>query len=455
MTTFIPDLIGSKRVCILGFGSEGQSTFKLLKSLLPASQLMIADRRTEVQQQSLLKDFQGIVVAGEDYLEKAADCDLIIKSPGIPLRDLSMIPSEKITSQTELFLQRYRQQVIGITGTKGKSTTTTLIYHILRQQIQDVILVGNIGIPPFDILQQITPSSIIVYELSSHQLENIKVSPHIALLLNLYEEHLDHYNGRDDYFRAKLQIAMHQNEGDFFLFNAEDPESLRMMQPLLLKGQKVMIHHEKGNAPCCYSTDKTLVYCGNSETASVFDKKINTALPGNHNILNLMFAISACKIAGITDQHIAEGITTFQALAHRLQYAGCFQQIDFYNDSIATIPEATIAAVKAIPRVDTLLLGGFDRGLAYEKLIEFLLQSEVRNFIFLGEAGRRMKALMTSRAPERAGYYEASSLEDAMVHAKKMTAPGKACLLSPAAASYDMFKNFEERGLLFMKLAAE
>lgn len=455
MNTDLVPLIGSKRVCILGFGIEGQSSFRRLSACLPASQLVVADRNPELAQHPLLAGFTGMISGGAAYLEACRNCDLILKSPGIPMRDLADIPAERISSQTELFLQLFRKQIIGITGTKGKSTTSTLIHHIIRQQTPDVLLTGNIGTPPFDLMDQITPSSFIVNELSSHQLENIRVSPHIALLLNLYEEHLDHYNGRDEYFSAKMNIARFQETTDTFLFNAGDPETVRMMENCTHQGQALPILSEKGNPPCCYADKEDFVFCDTTSAVSNFNRPLNTSLRGAHNALNLLFAIGACKVAGISDANISEGIRTFQALAHRLQFAGRFHNIDFYNDSIATIPEATIAAVKAIGNVDTLILGGYDRGLTYDKLVEFLLSSSVSNFIFLGEAGKRMLRLMKAAAPEHSGCYAASSLEDAVVWAKKKTAPGKACLLSPAAASYDMFKNFEERGALFMKLAAQ
>jgi len=447
-------IIGKEKVCILGFGAEGQSSFRLLQKIIPGSQIIIADKNPATISHPLLKDSEILVQTGEQYLQEIEKCALILKTPGIPFGELAHIPRKIISSQTEFFIRSYGRQIIGITGTKGKSTTASLIYHIIRQQTEDVILVGNMGIPPFDHIEEIGPDTLIVDELSSHQLEHIEVSPHTSLLLNLYEEHLDHYEGKEDYFRAKINIARYQQKEDTFIYNAEDAETARLMHQTPLAGTMIPVCSAVHEGLCCFPQHDTLIFQTDAGNQTRFSAHSGCALKGLHNRMNILFAIAACKTNGITDAAIEQGISSFKPLAHRMQYVGKFDGIDFYNDSIATIPEATIAAVKAIPNIATLILGGYDRGIDYHGLATFLAGTSISNLIFLGAAGKRMMEIIGQLQVKNIVLLEAASMEEAVRLAKKQTPPGKVCLLSPAAASYDTFKNFEERGAVFMQLAA-
>ncbi|MDR1951191.1 MAG: hypothetical protein LBP96_03060, partial [Bacteroidales bacterium] len=216
-------------ILILGFGREGKSTYKHLRKSNPTGLLTIADQNPDIANDDIFRECTDVACnapmfkLGNDYLQNLDEYDVIIKSPGISLKDFpDLMTDERITSQTDLFLQEFHKQIIGITGTKGKSTTASLIYHILKKQSDNVILVGNIGVPPFDLYEKIDENTKIVYELSSHQLQHIQVSPHIAVLLNIYQEHLDHYNTYEEYQQSKWNITRCQNEDDFFVFNADD-----------------------------------------------------------------------------------------------------------------------------------------------------------------------------------------------------------------------------------------
>jgi UDP-N-acetylmuramoylalanine--D-glutamate ligase len=335
-----------------------------------------------------------------------------------------------ITSQTDLFLRRYASQVIGVTGTKGKSTTASLVSHILDNAGRDAVLLGNIGTPAFHFLERIGEGTRIVFELSSHQLEHIVRSPHVAILLNLYQEHLDAYRSFEDYQLAKMNIAEFQQKGDFFIYNADDPLAAGHIgkHPWLQELVPVTL-----SAPGSYHFH-------------------NRYLKGDHNLRNTLAAVAACRIEGLDDTEIAEGIDSFKGLAHRMEFVGRFHGIDFYNDSIATIPEACIAAVRAIPGVDTLLLGGFDRGVDYGPLADFLLTSGVRSFIVTGMAGARIAEAMEKQGLRGKRLIRIHRFDEFLPHAVKYTAPGHVCLLSPAAASYDEFRSFEERGMRFAEL---
>ena len=214
-----------KKILILGFGREGKSTYQFIKRHLPEQEVFISDGNSNIAEKNpeLLADSKIYIVPEEEYLKNLEQYDVIMKSPGISFKDIDTEPFiNKIKSQVELFLEFVDVYTIGVTGTKGKSTTSSLIYHILSKQCEDVHLLGNIGVPIFDEIDLLTKNSIVVMELSSHQLEYTKVSPNIAIVLNLFEEHLDHYKSYEHYINAKLNIARYQNEKDYFLYSIDN-----------------------------------------------------------------------------------------------------------------------------------------------------------------------------------------------------------------------------------------
>jgi UDP-N-acetylmuramoylalanine--D-glutamate ligase len=432
MDRVIRETMEGRNVLLLGFGREGQSTYRLIRKILPLQQITIADANESVRDHEILKtDGNLSFLLGKDYLQSLDRFDVVVKSPGITLKDISYpLAMTIITSQTDLFLRRYSGQVIGVTGTKGKSTAASLVYHILDNAGKETVLLGNIGTPAFHFIERLKPETRIVFELSSHQLEHIICSPHIAILLNLYQEHLDAYRSFGDYQLAKMNIAKYQQKGDSFIYNADDPlilghiENIRGAQelvPVRLSGRDGFHFH-------------------------------NRYLRGDHNVRNVLAAMSACRLAGLDDTEISEGIDSFKGLAHRMEYVGRFHGIDFYDDSIATIPEACMAAVRAIPAVDTLLLGGFDRGVDYEGFARFLVTSEVQTFIVTGMAGARIAEAMEKAGLQGKRLIRIHRFDEFLRHAIKYTTSGHVCLLSPAAASYDEFRSFEERGMRFAEL---
>ena len=425
-------LLSDRRILIAGYGREGRSSHNLLSKLLPDCHPDIANNDQEIAQ--LLQQ------ASQPY-------DLIIKSPGIPtMKFEGLCDLATITSQTDLFLQVYHDLVIGITGTKGKSTTTTLIHHVLEQSYgstRDVILAGNMGIPLFDILDQITPDSLIVAELSCHQLENIHRAPHIGVILNLFQEHLDHYHNYHDYQMAKMRMMLQQQAGDHCFYCTDTDDLVRMVKPF-------------------QSTVATTLhpYALQDAIQAGIDN-LPTSLKGDHNLSNILVAKQVCALVGVTNDQFAEALASFHGLPHRLELVGTYCGITFYNDSISTIPQATIAAIKALHNVDTLILGGYDRGIDYSTLEHFLISPSpigqlIRNIAYVGAAGRRMHGDLTLLRHHPLDRLNTILIEDdyskIIDWCFQVTTPGKICLLSPAAASYDNFKNFEERGSTFCKL---
>jgi UDP-N-acetylmuramoyl-L-alanine---L-glutamate ligase len=454
MIDFLKEKLANKKIVLLGFGREGQSSFNLIRKVLPQLPLYIADNDESIRTNPLLVgDPQVIFRLGTEYLKGLDAFDLIIKSPGISMKDIDYaIGREKITSQTDLFLQVYSSQVIGITGTKGKSTTSTLLHDILKRAGKDSILLGNIGRPAFNSIEDIHPDTLIVYEMSSHQLEYIVKAPRISILLNLFQEHLDAYHSFRDYQIAKMNIMRFQNEDDYFIYNADDVIISGLISEMQIKRNYQPFSFENEVADGSFIKDGMIMYSDDCLSQPVLDLNKKRKLKGDHNVRNIMAVINASKILGIENEIIQEGIAGFTGLEHRMEYAGQFRDILFYNDSIATIPEATIEAIKALEKVDTLILGGFDRGIDYMALAEFLSASMVRNFIFTGEAGKRILDLLEPVKKNDQKLFLIKRFDDFPDLALNNTLPGSICLLSPAAASYDEFQNFEMRGKRFKEL---
>lgn len=425
------NLIG-KKILILGFGREGRSSLQFIRRHLPEAQVYVADANLKLEEELRRLLPEGHWVLGPDYLQAVPRFDVVLQSPGICLKDhLPLFENVELTSQTGLFLEAYRDRCIAVTGTKGKSTTSSLISHLLEETGHEVLFGGNIGLPLFELIPQITPRTRIVLELSCHQLEFVKVSPHIAVLLNLFEEHLDHYKDYEAYQRAKYNIALYQRPDDLFVTSAADGRIARLREVSPTASRKLLFRAEE--------LPEAL-------------KAEDFPLKGEHNRLNAYAALLAVQAADpqVKTEEWLRAMQSFRSLPHRLEYVGCVRDIRFYNDSISTIPQAAIAAVEAVGDVDTLILGGMDRGIDYTPLRELFRHSEVRNFLFTGAAGRRMMELAGEAEGKHLAFYE--KYEDIVDAAFRLTREGHVCLLSPAAPSYDAFRNFEERGDVFKKL---
>jgi UDP-N-acetylmuramoylalanine--D-glutamate ligase len=303
-------------------------------------------------------------------------------------------------------------------------------------------------------VDDISPSTCLVYELSSHQLEYTRHSPRIAVLLNLYQEHLDAYNSFEEYQLAKMNIAKFQGEDDCFIFNKDDSRINLQVSKLKLLGHAFPFSFQDSLDEGCYIQNDKMMLASGGKSRMIFDLKRKIKLKGDHNLMNIMAATGVCSKLEIDSEIIAEGIASFRGLEHRLEFVGEFNGIKFYNDSIATIPEACMEAVKALGNIDTIILGGFDRGIEYSGLAKFLSTSDVRNLIFTGEAGRRMLHEIRNIKNANQTLFLVSRFDEFYDIAMEVTRKGSVCLLSPAAASYDEFQNFEIRGKRFKELVS-
>ena len=425
----------AEKILILGFGREGRSTYDYLRAIYPDKTLYIMDQK-EIDGSNLE---HVVIVPVSEYMMYLDQYDVVINSPGIVLGEHRK-EIQVLETQVNLFLKYFSRQVIGITGTKGKSTTSSLIYHVLKSYDDNTFLVGNIGIPCFRILDQINESSKIVVELSCHQLEYAKYSPHIGILLNFYEEHLDHYGTYENYKNAKRHIYMYQNEKDYLFINEEiDFDTKARVETFAFNNRNAMYSIEGRNIVC---KDEVITIGEN-----------DTKLLGNHNVYNIAISKRVCAIMGISDEMFMAVLPSFQPLAHRQEFVGVYHGIHFYDDSISTANETAISALKSIPNVQTLLLGGMDRGIDYQPLIDYLSNNYSGNVICMYASGKRMYISMQEKSMNN--IYYCSDLKQSVELAKAITMPGKSCVLSPASASYGYFRDFEERGDYFKMYCKE
>ncbi|MCF8218854.1 MAG: UDP-N-acetylmuramoyl-L-alanine--D-glutamate ligase [Bacteroidales bacterium] len=455
----IKDNLKDKHVCVLGYGREGQSTLRWIWKYYfnDIKSLTIADQNPTSLYGEELEKCNCDLKYGYDYLSGIDNYDIIIKSPGINLsKTEEYIPEEKITSQSDIFLQEFGDQCVGVTGTKGKSTTSTLIYSMLLAAGKKALLLGNIGEPPLDFWEKIEDETTIVFELSSHQLEHIEKGPGIALLLNLFQEHLDHYVDFRHYQLAKFNIALKQNDFATLITHYDDKRIQRLIDETEIHRELLYFSLQKHNHDGMYLQGDNIIYSRKEKEVIFADYKKLEFLKGKHNLLNVMAAALAALQLGCETEVLQEAVYEFKGLQHRMEYVGTKQGISYYNDAIATIPEATIAAVEALGNVGTLILGGFDRGIDYSDLAEFLRYAELNNIVFMGPAGERVLELMQNSSNEISPkLFQADNLNIAVDYARKNTATGKICLLSPAASSYDKFRNFAEKGDAFRRLVSE
>lgn len=441
----------NKRILILGFGREGTSTYKFIRKYLPELKIYIADRK----QIKLPKDKYLTAYFGENYLDNLTKFDLIIKTPGIS----SQLPQIKdciengieVTSQTQLFLNFFKEKTIGITGTKGKSTTTSLIYHILNKAGIKAQIVGNIGKPVLDYVNGNSADDIFVFEMSSHQLSDIKESPHIAVFLNIYPEHLDYYSDFEKYLLAKTNIFKHQTNSDVFIFNSDQDEIISVSKLSPAKKFSFSMINKVING--CFLNDDKIVIVEDNVQNYLFNLD-EIKLQGKHNLYNIMAAIISTKVLGVNFSDIADGIVSFNPLEDRLEIVEKINGITFVNDSLATIPQATIAAVESYKdREITLILGGFDRGVSFEEFGKDISgKKSVLNIITIGQTGPKIeKALKKNMYKGNLIGLGNASMDEIVKKAYEVSPKGGIVLLSPASTSFDMFNDYKDRGDQFKK----
>lgn len=402
LKNLISDLEQYASIGIFGFGMEGKSFYSFAQKYLPNTELIIIDKNHPS--------------CDENYLNKLDEVELIVKSPGISLYNLGIdYKSYKFSSTTELLLKHFKNQIIGVTGTKGKSTLVTLIDSFLKNAGKKSVLCGNIGTPAFDILENIDDETTIIMELSSHQLLHGNYSPHIAILTNLFEEHLDYYKDVNEYYGAKFNIFEHQSKEDIFIYN---------LPQKLVRGYNVYDNELRYNVE--FSLQNGFIH---KSTLQILEK------------LKEILALDAAVYL--------RTIQEFKTLPHRLEFVKNIKGISYINDSISTIPQATIEAVKILKNVDTLILGGNDRGVDYDVLIDFLQKSDVENIILFSDTGKKIYDALHVKEKQKSIFLQ-NNLQESVKKAYNISR--SIVLFSPAASSFNEYKNFAERGDEFKSL---
>ncbi|MBQ6020140.1 MAG: UDP-N-acetylmuramoyl-L-alanine--D-glutamate ligase [Clostridia bacterium] len=421
------DFFRGKKVLILGFGREGRSTYALIRKYLPDQPLGVADKNAVA-----LDDPNATLFCGEDYLEAMRGYDIVMKSPGIPFVNVEIPAGCFVTDQTDLYLKYSNSTVVGVTGTKGKTTTSTLTYRFLKSAGLNAGLKGNVGVPVFDTIET-ADDEITVMELSCHQLEFMTSSPHVAIVTNIYEEHLDHYNdGFRGYVAAKMNIVKYQTGNDFFIFNPRSTTA-EYVDPAALPARAI----------CADPADLAPAIRAAAEK--------NPHLPGAHNLQNILVAAQAARRFGVTDEAIVRAVEEFEGISDRMELFGEYGGVKYYNDSIATIPYSVLIGVDSLGNVGTLIIGGLDRGLDYTDFAEELAKRNIDNIVCLPETGHAIAKLLEADGC-RARIVIAADMEEAVRAAVELTPPGRACVLSPAAASYNYYKDFSEKGRHYKEL---
>lgn len=416
---------------ILGFGREGRSTYRILRAVWPERALWVGDEHepdlAEFADPHL--HFHPSVTSGLEEFQT------IWKTPSFPLTAPALVKAldhgSHVTSQLNEFLAVYGPRTIGVTGTKGKSTTSTLIHHLLQANGVPVILGGNIGIPVFDLTPQLEHAQYAVVEMSSYQLASVTHSPHVAVWLNLFPEHLNYHGTLGEYATAKANITAFQSERDFLIVPHRDPVISSLTE--FSRAQK------KSFDPAVPSWQ-----------ALDLSQSAVAALPVVAREKLLLPATLAARcvqpnllITPATFEH-------FQALPHRLELVDTKYGIQFYDDTLATIPQATAMALEAMQHADVLILGGQDRGIAFDPIVDALRQHPVPHIFLMGESGQKMRTLLEA-ANIPSALHTVPTIDAAVALAFELLTAGGQVLLSPASPSYDQFANYEAKAAAYRR----
>ena len=438
------------KIAILGFGLEGKDALDYF--LAKGANVSIFDKKEEKELELGNIDTKVELFIGPKYdLKLLKNFDVVVRSPGVyrylpGIKEAEEAGAE-ITSAVKIFFQECRGRIIGVTGTKGKGTTASLIYQILKEGKKDVYLAGNIGIPYLSLLAKTKKTSIVVLEVSSFQLIDMEVSPQVAVVLNITSDHLDWHKNLKEYVESKRNIVKFQKKSDDAVINAdyEIPKSFA-------KSTKANVVFFSRLVPTngAFAASGEIFLGGES-----LGKTHWLSLRGEHNLENVTAAISAANVFRVDIETIKKAVFSFKGLEHRLELVNSVGGVAFYNDSFATGPQPTIAAVNSFTEPLTVILGGYDKKLDYEQLGEVI--SKKKNMVLvvlIGQVAEKIKkALTTANFKGKILELGKASMEKIVYEAFSNTPKGGVVLLSPAAASFDMFPNYKERGKKFKEAA--
>lgn len=451
-----------EHIVILGFARQGQALARFFSLL--GKRVTVSDMRS---QESLTSSIDDLALKNVNYvlgghpLTLLDDCDLLCLSGGVPLDIPVVVEAQKraipLSNDAQEFLVRCPAQVIGITGSAGKTTTTTLVNELLKEAGYTTWIGGNIGTPLLTSLPDIQQEHRVVMELSSFQLELMSCSPHIAAVLNITPNHLDRHKTMEAYISAKKHIVAYQNSEDYVVLSQDEPNSMSLVS--IAKAQVFTFSGKSVVSSGSYLDGDTLIFRRDNESNKVC-KLSDIQLRGQHNILNVLAAISIAHLAGAPLAGMEPVIKRFTGVAHRLEEVRIIKDVLWINDSIATAPERVLAALRAFNQPVVLLAGGRDKDLPWCELAMQILTS-VRVMVVFGEAAQLIDAAVKkerdriSRAETKIllqNVIVVKTLDEAVTKAYQVAHPGEVVLLSPGGTSFDAYRDFEERGEHFRKL---
>ncbi len=444
----------AKKLVILGAGESGIGTALLAKQ--KGYDVFVSDASAiKANYQKELEDHQIEFESGSHSVERILSADEVMKSPGIPDKNelVKAIRAKGIPVISEIeFGYRYKgnAKIAAITGSNGKTTTTSLLFHICQVAQQDAAMVGNIG---FSFARQIAqdPKSLYIIEVSSFQLDDIKYfNPDIAILMNITEDHLDRYNYEfERYIKSKFRIIENQTENDYFIYCIDDEIIVKHLELLTTNTNPLPFSMKQEVKKGGYIKNDQMMLKIQEErvTMSIYD----FALKGKHNAYNTMAASIAATTLGIRKEKIREAVSNFHSLEHRMEFVATVRGVDFINDSKATNVNSTWYALESMQKQTVLVLGGVDKGNDYTLIAE-LVKEKVKAIVCMGTDNKKIIAFFKDIVPV---IVEADSAKKAVTESFKLAEKGDVVLLSPACASFDLFKNYEDRGRQFKESVKE
>lgn len=424
------------RIAIAGFGIEGRTNYDYFRMKFPEAEVVVVDAREEIEGGAP----GGVeLILGVDAFSRLNSFDLVVRTAGLAPWKVST--SGKLWSATNEFFAECPAPIIGVTGTKGKGTTSSLIASILRSAGKTVHLLGNIGVPALSELAGIKSTDVVVYELSSFQLWDIEYSPQVAVVLMIEPDHLDVHEDMAEYVEAKSRIVGFQGSGDVVIHHPSNEQALAIAGQSRARAVRYGVADDGG----VYEEANNFCVQGHAICS------VETLhLVGRHNIDNACAAISAVKAfdGSVSDEAIAEGLAGFEGLDHRLKFVREIGGVRYYDDSIATTPGSAIAAIRSFEGPRVVILGGSDKGADYRGVVELCRDTSTK-VVAIGQVGRRIADLAEEL---RVTYEYVDSMALAVERASQLAEPGGVVILSPAAASFDMFKNYQDRGYQYIEV---
>jgi UDP-N-acetylmuramoylalanine--D-glutamate ligase len=441
------------RVAIIGAARSGLAAAEFFNRKKVA--VFISDSCSETQLRASLgaRGIGELQYEAGCHTEKVLEADLIVLSPGVP-SDIEILKKARVKgipvwSEMELGFRASRAPFYAVTGSTGKSTTVSLIGEAIKESGRQTVVAGNIGIPVISQVEGLDENACVVAEVSSFQLETIeKFKPKVAAIVNFMKNHLDRYTSENDYYNAKKRIAENMVKNDFVVVNATDPLLLQWAEQIRSCVSLIFAGADMVGENCFWVEDDSIYYRFNGSSGKILNTD-DMKIKGYHNHLNACIASAVAKAAGVDDASIKRGICSFKGLEHRLEFVEQVNGVGWYNDSKSTTAESITAAVSAFKHV-YLIAGGRDKGCEFEAVNE-ALRKHARAVYLIGEASQRIKSIWDGIVP----IHVSNSLEDAVNSIHAVAKNGDAVVMSPGCSSFDMFKNYEERGAIFRKLVKE